>query len=326
MRRSVRARSWPTADGRPGIWRSPRRSRRAYKEERNLRRELVDGHPAPLDHRVAVRDPVGERERHLLNRVGARVTKVRAGDGDRVELRHLGCAELDGVGDQPQRRLRRPDPGAARGVLLEDVVLDGAGQLGPRHPLLLRRGHIEGQQDGGRAVDREARADLVQGNAVEQDFRIGQRVDRDPNSAHFLAELRVIGVIPALRGQVECDRQPGAALIQQVAVAAIGLLGRPETRILTERPQLAAIPAREVATGKGIGTRRRRIAAPVGRSVDGLERDARGGLYRLAHQWITYLQKMRMPIPLGGNMHGARSVARVRWRTKARHTAIMRLA
>ena len=38
-------------------------------------------------------------------------------------------------------------------------------------------------------------------------------------------------------------------------------------------------------------------------SVDGLERDAGGGLYWLGHQWITYLQKMRMPIPHTGNMH-----------------------
>ena len=272
------------------------------EEERDLGCELVDGHPAPFDHGVAVGDAVGEREGHLLNRVGACVAEVRACHRDRVEPRHLGRAELDGVGDQPQRRLRRPDPGAARGVLLEDVVLDGAGELGPRHPLLLRGGDVERQQDRSGAVDRETGADLVQGDAVEQDLGVGQRVDRDPDPTDFLAELGIVGVVPALGRQIQCHRQPGPALIQQIAVAAVGLLGRPESRILPERPQLAAIPAREVAAGERVGARRRRLAGPVGRSVDGLERDAGGGLYRVAHQWITYLQKMRMPIPLAGNV------------------------
>ncbi len=109
------------------------------EEERDLRRELVDRHPAALDHGVAVGDAVGQGERHLLHRVGAGVAEVRAGHRDRVEPRHLGGAELDGVGDQPQRRLRRPDPGAAGGVLLEDVVLDRAGELFPRDALASRR-------------------------------------------------------------------------------------------------------------------------------------------------------------------------------------------
>ena len=48
------------------------------EEERDLRRELVDRHPAPLHHGVAVGDPVGQGERHLLHRVGPGVAEVRA--------------------------------------------------------------------------------------------------------------------------------------------------------------------------------------------------------------------------------------------------------
>ncbi len=223
------------------------------EEERDLRRELVDGHPAAFDHGVAVGDAVGQRERHLLHGVGAGVAEVRARHRDRVEPGHLGGTELDGVGDQPQRRLRRPDPGAARGVLLEDVVLDGAGELLARHALLLGGGDVERQQDRGGAVDREAGADLVQRDAVEQDLGIGERVDRDADPADLLAELRIIGVEAALRRQVERDRQPRAALVEQVAVAAVGLLGGAEARVLAKRPQLAAVSAREVAAGERIG-------------------------------------------------------------------------
>lgn len=100
------------------------------------------------------------------------------------------------------------DPGAARCVLLEDVVLDGAGQLLARHTLLLRGGgDVESQQDGRGAVDGEAGADLVQRDAVEQDLRVGQRVDRDADTAHFFAVLFVVRVIAALGRQVERDRQ-----------------------------------------------------------------------------------------------------------------------
>ena len=207
------------------------------EEERDLRRELVDRHPAALDDGVAVGDAVGQRERHLLHGVGAGVAEVRAGHRDRVEPRHLGGAELDGVGDQPQRRLRRPDPGAARGVLLEDVVLDGAGQLLARHALLLGGGDVEGQQDRGGAVDREAGADLVQRDAVEQDLGVGERVDARRRPGRPPRRLGVVGVVAALGGQVERHRQPGAALLEQVAVALVGLLGGAEARVLPERPQ-----------------------------------------------------------------------------------------
>ena len=46
-------------------------------EERDLRRELVDGHPAALDDRVAIGDAVGQGEGHLLDGVGAGVAEVR---------------------------------------------------------------------------------------------------------------------------------------------------------------------------------------------------------------------------------------------------------
>ena len=42
---------------------------------------------------------------------------------------------------------RRIDVGAARDVLLEDVVLDGARQLGERHTLASGDGDVERQQD-----------------------------------------------------------------------------------------------------------------------------------------------------------------------------------
>ena len=267
------------------------------EEERDLRRELVDGHPAALDHGVAIGDAVGQGERHLLHRIGAGVAEVRAGDRDRVESRHLGGAELDGVGDQSQRRLGRPDPGAARGVLLEDVVLDGAGQLLPRNTLLLGGRDVKGQQDRRGAVDGEAGADLVQGDAVEKDLGVGQGVHRHPDPADLLAVLGIVGVVPALGGQIQRHRKPGAALVEQVAIAPVRFLRGAETGILTKCPQAAAVAVREVAPGEGELARHGRIAGAVGRSVHRLQRDSRRRLGLVVHRWIPYLQFRRMPIP-----------------------------
>ncbi len=111
---------------------------------------------------------------------------------------------------------------------------------------------------------------------------------------------------PHCVGRSSATDRPGSALVEQVAVATVGLLGRSEARVLSECPQLAAVSAREVAAGERIGARRRRFTGPVARPVDGLQRDAGGGLNWVGHQWITYLQKMRMPIPHDGNAHGDR--------------------
>ena len=95
------------------------------EEEREPRPERVDVE-AGVARRLHVGDRVGERERHFLHRRRARLANVVAADRDRVPLRHFALAEREDVGDDAQRRLRRIDVGAARDVLLQDVVLDRA--------------------------------------------------------------------------------------------------------------------------------------------------------------------------------------------------------
>ena len=118
------------------------------------------------------------------------------------------------------------------------------------YPFSFGGGDVERQQDRRRPVDRHARADLVQRDAVEQDLGVGQGVHRDADPADLLAELGIVGVVAALGGQVERHRQPRPSLVQQVAVAAVGFLGGAETRILAKRPELAAVAGREVTPGE----------------------------------------------------------------------------
>ena len=96
------------------------------EEEAQVRRELVDLHPARevvLDDREAV----GERERELGDRVRAGLGDVVAADRDAVEVADLVVDEvLLDVAHHLQRELGREDAGVLGLVLLEDVGLHGA--------------------------------------------------------------------------------------------------------------------------------------------------------------------------------------------------------
>ena len=65
---------------------------------------------------------------------------------------------------------------------------------------------------------------LSSGNFLEKGFHILQRGNRDADLANFSHCDRVIGVIADLGGQVKGNREAGLALIEQVAVALVGLL------------------------------------------------------------------------------------------------------
>ena len=225
------------------------------EEEGHLRGELVDRHAPAADHLLAVGDAVGQGERHLLYRVSAGVAEVGTRHRDRVEAGDVPGAELDRVRNEPHGRSCWPDPRAAGGVLLQHVVLDRAAQLLAGHALPLAGGDVEGQQDRRRAVDREARADLVEGNAGEEDLHVGQGVDGHADPADLLLHLGIVGVVAALRGQVERHRQARAAALEEQAVAGVRLLRCAEARVLAESPQTIGVAAGEIATYEWIDAR-----------------------------------------------------------------------
>ena len=91
-----------------------------------------------------------------------------------------------------------------------------------RHPLLLGRDDVERQhrQDG--AVHRHRDAHLVQRDAVEELPHVQDRVDRDARHADVAGHPRVVGVVAAVGGQVEGDRQ---ALLPGGEVAPVERVG-----------------------------------------------------------------------------------------------------
>ncbi len=213
------------------------------EEERKPRREVVDVEPT-LDRPLHIGEPVGERERELLHGGRTGLANVVAGDRDRMPERHLARAELDHVGDEPHRRLRREDVLLLRDVLLEDVRLDRPAERLARDTLLLADAEIERQQDRRRRVDRHRRRDLAERDAREERLHVGQRVDRDALAADLAERPRVIRVVAHQRRHVERRRQAGLTVLEQIAEPLVRLRRRPEPGELPHRPEPAAVHRR----------------------------------------------------------------------------------
>jgi hypothetical protein len=177
---------------------------------------------------------------------------VVAGDGDGVEARERLGAVAEGVRDDPQGGRRRVDVGPAGDVLLEHVVLDRAPELARVDALLLPDELVHQQQQGGRRVDRHRRRDLIERDPVEQRLHVLDRVDRDADLADLAVGDLGRAVVAHLRGQVEGHRQARGALLEEVLVAAVRLLGRRHPGVLPHRPQPAAVHRRVDPAGVGV--------------------------------------------------------------------------
>ena len=134
------------------------------EEEGEPRPEGV-GRETRGDGRLAVGDPVRERERELLGRRRPRLPDVVAGDRDRVPARDPLGAVREQVGRQPHRRAGREDVVPARDVLLEDVVLHRPAEGVAGDAALLGHQLVAEQQERCGRVDRHRGRDLVEGDA-----------------------------------------------------------------------------------------------------------------------------------------------------------------
>ncbi len=159
----------------------------------------------------------------------------------RVPFGTLDPRPCDGIGDQPHRRLRRKHIGAARKILLDDVVLRGAGKAGPRSALFFCNCNIQRQQPGSRSVDRHGRVHPLQRNVFEQGAHVADVGHRHANLANLAARQQMIAVVPGLGWQIEGHRQAGLALVQVAPVQFIAGFRRGMTRIGAKDPRSVTI-------------------------------------------------------------------------------------
>jgi len=249
----------------------------AGEEEGQARGEVIDAQ-AGVDRRLHVRDAVREGECDLLCRRRPRLAHVVAADRDRVPLRDPLAAVREQVRDQSHRRRRRIDVRPARRVFLQQVVLDGPGQLRRLDTLLLPHELIQEQQDRRRGVDRHRRAHAVERDPFEQPTHVVDRVDRDARLADLTLGAGMVTVEPHLRREIERRREPRLPVVEQVAEPRVRLFRRRHAGVLPHRPQPVPVHRGVRAPREREGARLAEVATrlpslDVLRAVDGPEVD-----------------------------------------------------
>ncbi len=184
-------------------------------------------------------EPGGDACAHVLDAVGNRVAEfevgrrtgflhVIAGDRDRIELRHVRAGVGEDVGNDPHRGRRRIDVGVAHHELFQNVVLNGPGELLRRHALFFARNDEERENGQHGAVHRHGDGHVLQRNAVEQRAHVVDGIDRDACHADVALDARMIGIVAAVRREIEGD---GKALLPGGDVAAVeGVRNLPPSR------------------------------------------------------------------------------------------------
>ena len=180
------------------------------EEEAETGGEVVDVQTSG-QRSLHVSEPVGQGEGQFLGGRRAGLPDVVAGDRHRIPAGHFGGGKADDVGDQAYRRPRRKDVLLLGLVLLEDVVLEGAGKAPPLDPSLLGDGHVHGQQDRGGPVDGHRRRDGPQVDAGEQVGHVLHGVDGHPGPTDLAEGPVMVRVAAHERRHVERCGEAGAA-------------------------------------------------------------------------------------------------------------------
>jgi hypothetical protein len=95
-----------------------------------------------------------------------------------------------------------------------------------------------------RAVHGHRDRHLIQRNAAEQDFHVEDRVDRHARLADIADHARMVGVVAAMGGEIERNRQTLLTRGQIAAIEGVGFLGGGEARVLAHRPRLGHVHGR----------------------------------------------------------------------------------
>ena len=246
------------------------------EEERQPAGELVDIQ-AGRQRRAHVFLAVGERQREFQRLRRTRLLHVVAGNRDRVELRHVLRRVPDDVADDPHRWRRRIDVRVADHELLEDVVLDRAGELLLPHALLLGGDDVAGEHRQHRAVHRHRHRHPVERDAVEQDLHVLDRIDRHPRFADVADHARMVGIVATMGGEIEGHRHALTAAVEIAPVERVRFLGGGETGVLADRPRPLCVHRRLRAANERLEPGQRvgmGEALDVGRRVQRLDRNA----------------------------------------------------
>ena len=228
-------------------------------EEGQTWSELIYMH-ASFQSCFDVCDTISDGECNFLSSGGTCFTDVVAGNGNGVPLRYVLGAVFENVGDQTHGRFNRENVGAACGVFLQNIVLNGAAQCGSRYTLFFSYSDVHSEQYGSRCVDGHGGGNFAEVDLVEQDFHILQGINSNAYFTNFAFSHLIIGVIADLGRKVECAGQAGAAVCNQVTITFVGFFSGSEASVHTHGPEFAAIHGRLYATGVWIFARETEVS------------------------------------------------------------------
>src|SRR5690606_5895281 len=248
------------------------------KKETETRREIIDLEAA-RHRRAGIFQTVGKGEGELLHLRRAGFLHVIAGDGGGVEARHLGGGVANDIANNPHAGGRRIDIGVADHELLQNVVLNGPGELVGCDPLLFGGDDIVRHDRQYRAVHRHGNRHLVERNTVKEDFHILDAVDGDARLPDVADNTRMIRIIAAVGSKIKGDRKTLLASGKVAPVKSVRFLGGRETGILANRPRAVGIHGGAYAALERRNARQivRKIEIrDVGRGIKRLDRDSFG--------------------------------------------------
>ena len=141
-------------------------------------------------------------------------------------------------------------------VLLQDVVLDRAGQIGLGDATLLADGDVHRQERGGGSVDRHRCGDRAEVDVGVEVLHVAQGVDGDTGAADLTERPRRVGVVAHEGGHVEGGGETHAAVAEDLLEAGVGVLGRAEAGEHPHRPETRAVAGGVQASGERVLPRR----------------------------------------------------------------------
>src|SRR5215813_8167931 len=137
------------------------------EEKGKLRRKIVNLHAAtqsPFDILHAVPQCEGE----FLYSGRTSFANVVAADGNRIELGRVLDGELEGIYDKAHGRFGRVDIFLLRDVFLEDVVLQGTGDLFPVGALFFGDREVHRPNDRSGGINGQRGGYMGEGNLIEE--------------------------------------------------------------------------------------------------------------------------------------------------------------
>ena len=146
-----------------------------------------------------------------------------------------------------------------------------------RHALFFGRDDIEREHRQHRAVHGHRHRHLVERDAGEQRAHVVDGIDRDAGHADIAGDARMIGVVAAMGGEIEGDREAFLSGGEIAPVEGVGIFRRGEAGILPDGPGLVDIHGRvgaaQIGRDAGIGVEEV-DAGEIVRAVDRLHRNA----------------------------------------------------